>query len=631
LRVCCARSLIGVRAMAAGTAVSASAIGLGWAARTLPGHKDLVLHACTFLVWTLGVAAITWVVVSRMMEKSANSSDEYFAGGRSLKWYAVAGSLMLTNLSTEQLVGLNGAVFKDGCLSGIWWEAGAAIAMLITATVFLPKYFALGLTTTTGFLGKRFDLNMRTLVSIIFLVYYALVLCPLVLYTGALAIRKIFELDQVPLWVISTVIGSIGSLYALFGGLKAVVVSDCLNGLGLALVGLWVPIVAVTYLPDGISTLFSEPDLLKPLVGTSQVYNETLGMRIAAAPSVPWHVTLTGMALNNMYFWSTNQVIMQRVLGAQSLAHGQKGVLFAACMKVCGFAFLCLPGIIGMLMVRNGVVVNGQTFTVSRPDEVYPELVKRIMPTWSLGLFSAILIGSVLSTFNSALNASATMFGLEIYKVYFDKEASDERIVRMSTVFGALLTIFSFFLAPQLESVGGIYEYLQKMNTIVSLPILTVFFVGIASKMPDAFAAKIAFAAGIITGVGGQYVEMHYLHVFFFNFLIGVAVMAIMTYVPLARKLFCVDPHPKPYGELQGEAVVDVTPWRYLNRMVFCVLTILVTLVVALQVGEAWMFYSFWAIWLTVFVSLMAHRASTSIAPAKMDLEDNEPNPLSVA
>jgi len=340
---------------------------------------NVTLHICTFLAWTFGVAGTTWYVCRNFMgSATGNASDDYFAGGRSLKWYICAGSLMLTNLSTEQLVGLNGSVFADGSLSGIWWEAGAAIAMIGTAIVFLPKYMALGLTTTSGFLGDRFDQTLRTMVSTIFLIYYALVLCPLVLYTGAVAIRDIFELT-VPLGVVSVAIGLIGAAYAQCGGLKAVAVSDSLNAIGLIVAGLWLPIAALQVLPGGITSLFEEgSSYLQPLVGTSarlQQSEDGSFTRSSGVPSVPWHVTFTGMLLNNMYYWSTNQVIVQRVLAAETLSNGQKGLLFAAMMKVAGFTLVCLPGIIGILMVNQGVVVNGKTFQVSRADEIYPELV----------------------------------------------------------------------------------------------------------------------------------------------------------------------------------------------------------------------------------------------------------------
>eukprot|EP00434_Breviolum_minutum_P001586 symbB.v1.2.001402.t1/scaffold75.1/size348941/8 len=151
----------------------------------VPGAEQLALHVCTFIATTGLVAITTWAICSRMTQNSSGgAADDYFAGGRSLRWYVVAGSLMLTNLSTEQLVGLNGTVYTDQNLAGIWLEAGAAIAMIITSTVFLPRYMALGLTTTSGFLGERFDLFTRTLGSVLFLVFYVFVVCPFALHLG---------------------------------------------------------------------------------------------------------------------------------------------------------------------------------------------------------------------------------------------------------------------------------------------------------------------------------------------------------------------------------------------------------------------------------------------------------------
>merc|ERR1719499_2065571 len=127
-------------------------------------------------------------------------------------------------------------------------------------------------------------------------------------------------------------------------------------------------------------------------------------------------------------------------------------------MKVVGFTMLCMPGIIAIIMQAEGVEVDGKPFTVTKADNVYAEVVKAVMPTWCLGFFSAVLLGSVLSTFNSALNSASTIFGLEIYKVYIHKEASEKDVVRVATVFGASLTVVSFFIAPQLEHVGSIFN-----------------------------------------------------------------------------------------------------------------------------------------------------------------------------
>mmetsp|Transcript_173331 Transcript_173331/g.550226 ORF Transcript_173331/g.550226 Transcript_173331/m.550226 type:complete len:582 (+) Transcript_173331:124-1869(+) len=560
------------------------------------------------------------------MRHSSNATEEHFAGGRSLKWYVCAGSLMLTNLSTEQLVGLNGAVFQDGCLAGIWWEAGAALAMIVTATVFLPKYFALGLTTTTGFLGERYDLLLPTMVSVIFLLYYTLILCPLVLYTGALAIRDIFDLD-LPLWVVSTAIGLLGAAYALFGGLTAVAVSDCLNGIGLLIAGLWVPIAALQVLPGGLISLFEEgSSYLQPLVATSmRLQPQTDGslIRESGVPSVPWHVNLTGMFLNNMYYWSTDTVIVQRVLAAESLSHGQKGMLFAAIMKVVGFTLLCMPGIIGIMMVKGAVVVNGTVFKVDNPDEVYSRMVKALMPKWSLGFFCAVLLGSVLTTFNAALNSACTIFSLDIYQIYINREATDGRIVKISTIFGVLLALLSFVIAPQLARVGGIFNFLQHMNSIYSLPIVTVFFVGIVAALPDAFAAKVGFAVAVVTIVAGQFVpDLHYLDVYLICFLLAASAMVVVTYIPVVRRVLRQEPQPSPY-ECTKTGVVDMTPWRPMYPIVGAILVLLTILIISLQLASFWLFVTFWCLWFVALVCLLwGATTSTPMADAKSGAEE---------
>jgi SSS family solute:Na+ symporter len=598
--------------------------------------EEIIMHVCSFLIWTSGVAAVTWFICTRCFQSNvAGASDDYFAGGRALKWFVVAGSLMLTNLSTEQLVGLNGSIFADGCLDGIWWEMGAALAMVISAVWVVPRYFALGLTTTSGFLGDRYDLVSRTLVSLVFLVYYSAVLCPLVLYTGAMSIREIFDLHSVPLWTISTLIGLVGAAYALFGGLKAVAVSDCLNGIGLVIAGVWVPIAALQYI-GGINGLFDKPELLRPLVEKSEVFHNDEGTRSVATPSLPWHVTMTGLTLNNLYYWSTNQVIVQRVLAAKTLADGQKGVLFAATMKVVGFTFLCLPGLIGTIMVQRGVEVDGQAFTVNRADEIYPALVKAVLPRWSLGFFAAVLLGSVLSTYNSALNSSSTIFGLEIYQIYINPAASEERVVRVATVFGASLTLISFLIAPMLASIDSIFGFLQQMNTIVSLPIVTIFFIGIATSMPDAFAAKVGFAVGVLAcgcgqlftntsfGLASAPFHVHYLHVFFISFLVAATAMAMVTYLPSVRVCFGQAPQPNVYQEPVGIALVDMRRWGSLYHMSFIILILMVVLTVALQFGLNWLFYTFLVLWILSMLILFLMPLGRNSQAAAADNDANE-------
>jgi len=567
----------------------------------------LGLQIATFLAWTMSVGALTWFICRRYLASTGNASDDFFAGGRALSWYVVAGSLMLTNLSTEQLVGLNSVIFTDGCLGGTAWETFAALAMCVTAMIFLPRYLRSGKPTTTGFLGSRFDLRTRTFVSAVFLAFYAIGLCPIVLYTGALAIRNIFDLQSIPLWVVSSAIGIVGACYALFGGLKGVAISDCLNGIGLVFVGLWVPIAALEKI-GGIRALFADPSYLRPLVAVSQVYDEDKnGLRESGVPSVPWHITLTGLMLTNLYYWSTNQLIVQRALAAKSLAEGQKGILFAASMKVVGFTFLCVPGLIAIIMVNKGVKIDGELFTVTKADEVYPELVKAVMPTWSLGFFAAVLLGSILSTFNSALNSASTLFGLEIFKVYIRPDASDIQVVRSATIFGSVLTIASLVLAPQLVHVKSIFGFLQLVRTWASLPIVTIFIVGIGTKMPDAFAAKVGICVGLAVYSCSQLIKgVHFLDIFFFCFCISLASMLVATYVPVLRKCFCQEPKPIPYEESIDDVKVDMSPWFSLYRVVCGIVLVIAFLTVALQMGSAPMCALSGVLWVAGTATLMA-------------------------
>tara|TARA_B000000441_G_C21724385_1_gene341393 strand:- start:404 stop:1342 length:939 start_codon:yes stop_codon:yes gene_type:complete len=299
----------------------------------------------SFLLATAAVAFFTYTIVQRM-KRSDNPTEEYFTGGRALTWPVVAGSLLLTNLSTEQLVGLNGDVFGDKALVGVAWEALAAFAMIATALIFLPTYLASGFTTTPAFLEKRFDKTTRSMVSGLFLFGYVTVLLPVVLYTGSLALKGMFDLEF-PIWMIAATIGVLGSSYAIFGGLKSVAVSDTLNGIGLLIGGLAIPALALAKLGDGsffagLSTLFnSKPEYLAVLTQTN------IDEKVV---SVPWPTLLTGMMFIQVFYWSTNQVIVQRAMAAKSLAEGQKGVLFASAMKLVGPVMLCLPGIIALHM-----------------------------------------------------------------------------------------------------------------------------------------------------------------------------------------------------------------------------------------------------------------------------------------
>ena len=561
----------------------------------------------SFFLATASVAVITYFIVKNMA-KSDNPTEEFFTGGRMLSWPVVAGSLLLTNISTEQLVGLNGAVFKDGNLVGIAWEALAAFAMIATALIFLPHYLASGFTTTTAFLEKRFDRSVRQIVSGLFLFGYVTVLLPTILYTGSLALQTIFQFDF-PLWISVLLIGGLGSAYAIFGGLKSVAVSDTLNGIGLLIGGLAVPILALKALGDssiidGLHTVFTEKaEYLTPLA--------TLDRR-GEPTSVPWPTLLTGMMFIQVFYWSTNQVVVQRALGAKNLAEGQKGVLFASVMKLVGPLMLCAPGIIALHMLgdlsvqidleslKQAVKIKGSdplmsqslqealayahtligqyqsSFSLSLADaeklnglvaindQVYPAMIRHVITAdWARGLFAAVLVGSILSSFNSALNSASTLFCLEFYEErvkerFEDQHERSAHVVKVGQTFGLSLAVISMIIAPFLADLDSIFEYLQKVNGLYSVPIISIFLVGILGQKAPAKGAKWAIVLGMLSyGFFSFFGDsfFHWLHGYAISFAIAIATLLIFAKI-----------QPRSFSEITDERLpppVDMTPWAH--------------------------------------------------------------------
>ena len=329
------------------------------------------MQIITFLAFTILVAVIAYLKTRNTDE---DSSDGYFLGGRSLTGVVIAGSLLLTNLSTEQIVGLNGAAFKEGILV-MAWETLAAIAMVVTAVFLLPRYLKGGITTVPQFLESRYDKMTKTITSGLFLSGYAIILLPIVLYSGALAINSMFHVPEMlgvsknaALWITVWGIGIIGSIYAIFGGLKAVAVSDLINAIGLLIGGLMIPFFGLMAIGDG-----SISEGISTLITTNPEKFNSIG---GPESAIPFATIFTGMMLVQLFYWGTNQAIIQRALGAKNLKEGQKGLLIASFIKILGPLIVVLPGIIAFHMFGN---------TLENPDEAYPMLVTKVLPSYLVG------------------------------------------------------------------------------------------------------------------------------------------------------------------------------------------------------------------------------------------------------
>ncbi|WP_438426047.1 solute:sodium symporter family transporter [Aquimarina macrocephali] len=518
-----------------------------------------------FIAFTAIVGFISYMLTRNTNEKS---SDGYFLGGRSLTASVIAGSLLLTNLSTEQIVGLNGAAYKEGILVMVW-ETLAAVAMVITAIFLLPRYLKGGITTIPQFLQRRYDRTTKAIASGLFLTGYAVILLPTVLYSGALAINTMFDIpelmgvsDTTALWITVWAIGGIGSIYAIFGGLKAVAVSDTINAVGLLIGGLMIPIFGLYAIGDG--SLLGGVDVL--LKSHPEKFN-AIGSPEA---SVPFSTIFTGMMLVQLFYWGTNQAIIQRALGAKNLKEGQKGLLLGSFIKILGPVIVVLPGIIAFHMFKG---------ELANPDEAYPMLVSKVLPVSLVGFFAAVLFGAILSSFNSALNSSVTLFGIDIYKEYIHKEASEKKVVKAGKTFGIFLALISMCIAPLLaHATNGLFGYLQEANGIYSIPILTIIVVGYITKRVPAIAAKIGIILGSLLYIVSQFILKpfvigtedypHFLHVMAILFMLNIIIMLIIG------RFY---PRKEEYKQ-EYTKQVDITPWKYVKVTggIICLLVIAV-------------------------------------------------------
>ena len=456
-----------------------------------------IVTIISFLFFTGLVGFLTWRLTSN---DDHQSSTGYFLGGRSLTFPLIAGSLLLTNLSTEQMVGLNGDAFKDG-LSVMVWEVVSVISLVMMAWFFLPRFLKSGVSTVPEYLAIRYDKRTQLIGNIIFLLAYVVVLLPIILYTGAKGMIGILDLngafgiqaaDSGPdylLWGIVVVVGAFGSIYALFGGLKTVAVSDTLNGIGLLVGGLLVSFFALSAL-GGDAGVVGGIDRLRDEQASRL---NSIGGKDAL---VPFGTVFSGVFLLTLFYWTTNQQIIQRTLGASSLAEGQKGVLLTGLLKLLGPLYLVLPGMIAFSMFGQEIA----------PVDAYGRLVQKVLPSYLTGFFAAALLGAILSSFNSALNSACTLFSLGTYRSLFNPQASDEDLIRIGKYFGWVIAIAAMIIAPLLDGQESIFSYLQAMNAIYFIPLLAVVLVGMLTRRTPALAAQLAMVGGVLILILGNFV-----------------------------------------------------------------------------------------------------------------------------
>ncbi len=499
------------------------------------------------------------------------TKEGYFLAGRGLTGTFIAGSLLLTNLSAEQLIGLNGSAFGFN-MSSMAWEVTAGVAIIVMALVFLPRYLGGAFATLPQFLEDRFDDTVRRMTVVLFLLGYGLITIPSILYSGSLAVLRLFDVPGLlgvgfegGLVITILVIGCIGGVYAVFGGLRAVAVSDTINGVGLLIVGTLVPILGLVALGEG-----SAAAGLKIVLSEDPHKLNAIG---SATDPVPFATLFTGMILANLFYWGTNQYVIQRTLGAKSLAEGQKGVLISGFFKLLVPFFMMLPGIIAYHMYRGDL---------QHMDMAYPTLVADVLPVYLAGFFLAVLLGAVFSSFNSLLNSAATLFCLDIYQPMMKKVVSDQALIRVAKIASVVIALFSFVAAPLLQyAPEGLWQIIRIFTGFYNIPVITLVLVGLFTKRVPALAAKVVVIFHVVAYGLLQFVfavDINFIHIYAILFVIEVAIMLVIgRLMPMAKG-----------WRYASKEVVDMTPWRFAHSTaIVLVAAIVLTYLVFSPLGLA--------------------------------------------
>jgi len=462
---------------------------------------DNYIQLSIFVLVSALIGLLTYFKCRGQNRHLHSQNKEFFLAGGGLTWIFVAGSITLTNLSTDQLVGMNG----NQMMLLVWWELAAVVGLIILAKVFLPVYYRYKCTTTTELLEKRYNnVHIRAVIGGLFFLGNAFIYMPAVIYSGALFMQSMFKID-LSIQFISVIFAIVGALYAFFGGLRAVAVSDTYNGvlvLGMAILIVILALFAIDFDFSGIPaerlTLIGGPD-----------------------SPIPWTTLFTGMLFIQIYYWGTNQTITQRAMAAPNVKEAQKGVLVAAAIRLLIVpAIVVIPGIVSYKLY-------GQI-----GDAAYGRIVGDLMPGWLTGIFAAAIAAAVLSTYNSLLNSATALYVCDIHEAYVKKNPN---VIKLSGVVTVLLTTLTLVLVPVYQQAESIINLLQQLNGLLSMPILSIFVVGLLFKNVDARAAIIAVIFGVFL-YGGMtfsfspfFVSWHYIHVMPITLFSCIAVALLMN------------------------------------------------------------------------------------------------------
>jgi solute:Na+ symporter, SSS family len=416
--------------------------------------------------------------VSRTKKGMQKTSEEYFLAGKSLPWWAIGATIIGSNISAEQFIGMSGSGYAIGMGIAIYEWIGA-LGLIIVAKYFLPIYIEKEIYTMPQFLEKRYDNRIRTSLAVFWLGVYVFVNLTSVLYLGAISLRTVLG---IPLIYGIAGLAFFSALYSVYGGLTSVAWTDVIQLVFLVFGGLLTTYlafdaVAATYdghgFFEGVKLMYhAVPDKFDLILSRSNPNYKLL-------PGIS--VLLGGMWIINLSYFGCNQYITQRALAAKSLEEARRGMVFAGYLKMLMPLIVVAPGMAAFILTKNALAAH--------PDEAYPWLLNTFMPVGVKGVAFAALIAAVVAALSSMMNSVSTIFTMDIYKQFMNKKATDRQQVRVGRITCIVALAVAVVIAPLLSNLQQAFQYIQEFTGMVTPGIVTIFLLGLFWKRTTSNAA----------------------------------------------------------------------------------------------------------------------------------------------
>ncbi len=495
-----------------------------------------VFFGYCFLIIGMGI------FVSREKKGHVKNSSDYFLASKALPWWAVGASLIASNISAEQFIGMSGSGFALG-LAISTYEWMAAATLLVVAIFFLPVYMKKGIYTMPGFLLDRYDTRVRTTMAVFWLLLYVFVNLTSVLYLGALSLNTILN---VPMTYGIVGLALFAMLYSIYGGLKAVAWTDVIQVVFLIAGGLATTYIALQMVGsgnawDGLGILRKEvPGHFSMILdkGEMMIPDGKGGTRDAYLDLPGLSVLVGGMWITNLSYWGFNQYITQRALAAKSLDEAQKGMIFAGFLKLLMPLIVVIPGIAALVIVNNGIdasfidSMKDPVTGIIKSDRAYPTLLQ-VLPTGLKGLAFAALTAAIVSSLASMANSTSTIFTMDIYSKYFGKNSSEANQVKVGRITAIVAFLIAAIVAPALGQLDQAFQFIQEYTGFISPGVFAIFFFGVFWKKTTSNAALLGAALSIPLSVLLKYLfpELPFIDRMGVVFLIIAALMIAVSLV----------------------------------------------------------------------------------------------------